>query len=394
MDSEPYLQPGKIGQLTLHNRLVRAATSETMASSSGEVTQELVDLYGDLARGGAGLLISGHMYVEAQGQYNVRQMGIHADYFVPGLKRLADSVHAEGGKIFAELSHAGSQSVVPSVDPVAPSTIPNAMFSRQPRGMTEDDIGATIAAFAAAARRAISAGFDGIHIHGGNGYLISQFSSPMTNRRRDGWGGDTGRRALFFLSVYDGIRAAVGPDVAVTARLGVADAIPNGLPIEEGVRLAAVLRNRGLDAVEPTYGLMASYLQNIRLYVGVSPYRALQDWVVPRLWAPAGLEGYYRSLARAIKSAVDLSVILVGGIRSTDVMADILRSGDADFLALARPFIREPNFPNELRVGRRGMVDCVSCNICLMYDGIEPIKCWRKNPFDLAKHVYHRILRS
>jgi 2,4-dienoyl-CoA reductase-like NADH-dependent reductase (Old Yellow Enzyme family) len=120
----------------------------------------------------------------------------------------------------------------------------------------------------------------------------------------------------------------------------------------------------------------------------------MQDWVLPRLWTRPAAEAYYRPFARAIKDATDIPVILVGGLRTTDTMADVLRSGDADFLAFARPFVREPDFPNALQAGRRGAVDCVSCNICLVHDGFDPLQCWRKNVSDLAYHAYCRLWRD
>jgi 2,4-dienoyl-CoA reductase-like NADH-dependent reductase (Old Yellow Enzyme family) len=391
--TELYLEPGRIGRLPIRNRLVRAATSDTMAGPGGEVSDAALKLYGDLAAGGAGLIFTGHLYVEPAGQYSPRQTGIDADRSIAGLARLVKTVHDAGGIIFAELSHAGSQSMMPTVEPVAPSVIANAISTRQPVELSEDGIQRIVAAFGAAARRAMAAGFDGIHIHGGNGYLISQFSSPVSNRREDGWGGDAQRRSRFFLAVYDSVRAAVGPDVPVTARLAVADSIPDGLEVKEGVERAGLLAARGLAAVEATYGWMASYLENVRPYVGVGLARALKDWAFPRIWTRASAETYYRPFAHAIKSAVDIPVILVGGVRSTDVMNEVLRSGDADFLAFARPFIREPDFPKQLTAGRRGAVECVSCNICLHHDGVDPLKCWRKNPADLARHALYHFRR-
>jgi 2,4-dienoyl-CoA reductase-like NADH-dependent reductase (Old Yellow Enzyme family) len=388
MDEAAYLKPGKIGRLHIGNRLIRAATSETMATPGGAVTDELIELYRALACGGAGLLITGHAYVERRGQCSPRQIGIYSDALVPGLARLTAAVHQNGGLIFAELSHAGSQSVMQDLDPVAPSTVPNAIFASQPRQITEAEIEAVVTAFADAARRAVAAGFDGVHVHGGNGYLISQFSSPLSNRRSDSWGGDAERRSRFFLEVYAAIRSTVGPHVPITARFGVADSLAEGLSLEEGVGRVKELAAAGLDAVEPSYGLMASYLDNIRRFVGVSGRRALQDWVMPRLWHAPQAEAYYRPFAKSIKAAVDIPVILVGGVRSTGIMSEVLRSGDADFFAMARPFVREPDFPNALRAGRRGAVDCVSCNICLMHDGRDPLKCWRKSVVDLAFHAY------
>jgi 2,4-dienoyl-CoA reductase-like NADH-dependent reductase (Old Yellow Enzyme family) len=394
MQIPPYLTPGRIGRLQLRNRLVRAATSETMATAPGAVTDELIGLYTELARGGAGLLITGHAYVEPRGQCSPRQIGIYADHLLPGLRRLTDAVHAHGGVIFAELSHAGSQSVMPDIAPIAPSVTRNEIFGRAAGEMSDADVQAVVAAFAAAARRAAAAGFDGVHLHGGNGYLIAQFSSPHTNRRTDHWGGDAGRRDHFFLAVYQAVRGAVGPDYPVSARVGVADSLAGGLTMEEGVARAAALAARGLDAVEVSYGVMSSYLANIRPYVGLGVRRALQDWVLPRLWTAPAPEAYYRPFARAIKNVAQVPVILVGGLRSTDTMADVLASGDADFLAFARPFVREPAFPNALQAGRTGRVDCVSCNICLAHDGFDPLKCWRKSAADLAYHAYCRFWRD
>jgi 2,4-dienoyl-CoA reductase-like NADH-dependent reductase (Old Yellow Enzyme family) len=390
----PYFAPGRIGSLEVRNRLIRAATSETMATAEGEVTDDLIGLYTNLAKGGAGLLITGHMYVEQRGQCSPRQIGIYSDHLLPGLKRLTRTVHAHGGLIFSELSHAGSQSVMPDIAPIAPSMTTNEIFGREAREMFSADIQAVISGFADAARRAVAAGFDGIHLHGGNGYLIAQFSSPYTNRRNDEWGGDAARRDRFFLAVYEAVRQAVGPEFPVSARVGLADSIAGGLEIEEGISRAVALAGHGLDAIEVSYGVMKSYLDNIRPYVGLSMWRAMQDWVLPRLWTRSAAEAYYRPFARAIKNAADVPVILVGGLRTTDTMADVLHSGDADFLAFARPFIRESDFPNALQAGRQGTVDCVSCNICLAHDGLDPLRCWRKNVADLAYHGYCRFWRD
>jgi len=393
MNAESYLLPGNIGGLQLRNRLIRAATAESMASDSGAVTAELVAFYRTLARGGAGLLITGHMYVERRGRYNRKQTAICGDEHVQGLKQLTRAVHQEGGLIFAELAHAGSQSLVEADDSIAPSVVPNAMWNRSSREMSEDDIETTLAAFGAAARRALDAGFDGVHLHGGNGYLISQFASPVSNRRTDGWGGDSQRRWRFLGEVYQRVRQAVGGKVPVTARIGIADGVADGVTSSEGVTAVSALRARGLDAVEPTLGLMASYLQNVRPYVAIGWARAVRSLIVPRLWTRAAPEAYYRVFARQIKRASDIPVIVVGGVRSTAVMADILDAGEADFLALARPFIREPDLPNQLARGRKGKVDCVSCNICLSYDGKRPVQCWRSDLLSLARHGWHQIVR-
>ncbi len=388
-----FMRPGKIGGLVLKNRVIRAATSETMATADGAATDELVRLYSDVARGGAGLIITGHVYVEPRGQYEPRQLGLDRDERIAPLARVTEAVHRHGGRIFAELSHAGSQSLIPEIVPLAPSIVPNAIFARPPVEMTESDIGDVITSFASAAARAQHAGFDGVHLHSGNGYLLSQFNSPFANRRGDRWGGDDERRGRFIIDVYRAVRRATGSDFPITARLGLADAVEGGLEVSDGLAIARRLAAEGLAALEVTYGVMTSYRENIRPYAGTSRVRAIADGMPHRLFARPVPEAYYRPFARAAKAALDIPVILVGGMRSTEVMDDVISSGDADFVAMARPFVREPDLVNKIAQGRRGPVDCVSCNICFLHEGIDPLRCWR-TPAAMLAHVYGHYLRG
>jgi 2,4-dienoyl-CoA reductase-like NADH-dependent reductase (Old Yellow Enzyme family) len=391
--AKPYLTAGRIGSLTLKNRIIRAATSETMATADGAVTDQLIELYTDLAKGGAGLIITGHIYVSRDGQCSPQQTGAYDDMLLPGLKALTQAVHRNGGLIFAELSHAGSQSAMSEFTLLAPSVSQNAIFKAEAKEMSLADIERVISAFGDAARRAREAGFDGIHLHGGNGYLISQFASPITNRRADDWGGSLQNRGRFVASIYDSVRRSVGSEFPVTARLGIADANPDGLKESEGLLLVKRLADKGLDAVEVSYGIMDSYLSNIRPYVAVSARRAVEDWLLPRLWSPSGQQAYYRPFARELKKICQIPVILVGGIRTAEVMTDVINAGDADFLSLARPFIRQPDLPNRLAAGQLG-VACVSCNMCLSNDGYEPLKCWRKKPSDMIRHLTRKAARN
>ena len=388
MDSAPpYLQPGRIGSLEIPNRIVRGATSETMASPSGVVYDSFVELYRRLAEGGAGLLLTGHMYVDPRGQASANQTGIHDDKVIPALRRATDAVHEAGGLIFAQIGHCGSQTMMSSITPVAPSPVPNAMYTIQPVELTTEEVSGLVRSFGAAAARAAEANFDGIHIHGGNGYLISEFCSPHANTRDDEWGGDAERRSRFMVEVYDAVRSAVGDDLPVTARLSVEDSVEGGLQREESLQRARLLTERGLDGFETTYGVMRSYFENIRPYVAVGRAQAWRNLLVQRARQPAGAEAYYRPFARAVKEASGLPIILVGGVRTTQTMSEILASGDADFLAMARPFIREPDLVRKLEAGRTGGVECVSCNMCLAHDGFDPLQCWRDNPRNVAVHI-------
>ena len=395
MTGTSFSDPGQIGRRTLENRFVRSATSESMAGGNGEVTDDLRALYRTLAQGGAGLIFTGHMYVEPGAAYSNRQTGIHDDSLIPGLKSLADEVHRDGGVIFAELTHSGSQSLLPDSPLHAPSAIPNAYTGRTPTAMSGEQIEATVGAFGQAARRAAEAGFDGIHIHGHNGYLLSEFCSPHANRRDDQWGGDAERRGRFLTAVYQAIRQTVGPDMPITLKLGVADHVADGgLMVEESVGRAAALEALGLDAVEASVGVVQVLTSSAGRYAGVGPRRALQEWLFHRLLSPPGPEAYFLSYAQALKKRLTIPVILVGGLRTTETMERILAAGDADFLSLSRPFIREPDIAKQILAGRRGLVDCVSCNMCLDHEGFEGLRCWRETKGRMFHHAYVKYWRD
>lgn len=387
----PLFQPGHIGAMEVRNRLVRAGTSETMAGPNGQVTDDLLNLYETLARNQVGLIFTGHLYCERRGQYAVRQTGIHADELIPGLQRLTGAVHRHGGRIFAQVAHAGSQSRVPGDRRLAPSPVPNPLTGRDVEAATEEEIQTVIAAFAAGARRAIEAGFDGVHIHGANGYLISEFSSPLTNRRTDGWGGSPEARDRFALEVARAVRAAVPAGVPVTMKIGFVDAVPGGYGVEESVPRAGKIVALGIDAIEVSCNAMRLASDSAKQYVAVGRRRALTDFLWHRLFSDPEPEAYFLPWARELRRQVDTTIILVGGMRRTETMEAIVRSRDAEFIALARPLIREPDLVRQLVAGRRGLVDCTSCNLCLMHEGHHTLRCWRIPRTRLVAHALYRL---
>lgn len=392
MSSDILFQQGTIGSVVLHNRLIRAGTSESMAEpESGEMTVPLLSLYERLAAGGIGGIITGHLYVEPRGKYAPGQVGIHHDDMLPGLRRLVETVHAHDARIFAQLAHAGSQSRVRTVAPLAPSPVPNPLTGQEVSASSGEEIEQVVAAFGNAARRAVEAGFDGVHIHGANGYLISEFSSPVTNRRVDSWGGDPQRRGEFPRAVVESVRSSVPPDFPVTMKIGMVDAVEDGLDLEETIPRARQLVALGLQAVEVSCGLMSAPTDSANTYVAVGPRRAVQDLLIHRVVGSPRPEGYFRPWARALKAAADTKVILVGGLRSTAMMRDVLGSGDADFVAMARPLIREPDLPSQVQGGREGLVDCTSCNLCLIHEGHHPLQCWRTPRIRLIQHAAYRL---
>lgn len=240
----------------------------------------------------------------------------------------------------------------------------------------------------------MQAGFDGVHMHGGHGYLISEFSSPYTNRRTDRWGGDAERRGRFAEAVVEAVRRAVGADVPVAMKLGVCDAIPGGgLTLDEGLALAERLERAGLDAIEVSVGLTVPGTGSSRTYVAVDRRRAWQDGLLHRLASAPTPESYFAEWARAVKARVRIPVILIGGLRRIETMERMLREGVADFVSLARPFVREPDLVRTIAAGRAGLVACTSCNICLMHEGRDALRCWRRSWGDLLEHALkHYVL--
>jgi 2,4-dienoyl-CoA reductase-like NADH-dependent reductase (Old Yellow Enzyme family) len=339
----------RIGTMTLPNRLIRSATAEMMADEQGRPLEALTILYQTLARGGVGLIITGHMSVHPTGRAHPGMTGIYDDDLVPDLRRLALAVHAEGGVIVAQLNHAGRQTRAPGVlEALAPSASgPQGAKRVAARAMTEPEIEMLIDAYAQAARRAKEAGFDGVQIHAAHGYLISQFLSPLVNRRTDAWGGTLRNRTRFLGTVSAAIRHEVGHDYPVLVKLGIRDESEEGLTLHEGVEVVGRLGELGIDAVEISGGVAETGTFNI--VGGIGPGRN---------------EAYFRPWAQAARETAKIPVALVGGIRSLGVAEDVLTSGDAQFVSMCRPLICEPDLPKRWATGETEASACVSGNRC------------------------------
>lgn len=346
-------QPAKIGNLTIKNRFVRSATAEGLADNEGKPTAFLAGLYRQLAQNDVGLIVTGHAFVHPMGRHSLAQTGIHRDENIPALKKLVEAVKGTGSQIMVQINHAGRQSRpgVLKEQSLAPSAVPFGDGTYNPRAMTEGEILETIEAFGQAAGRAREAGFHGIEIHAAHGFLISQFLSPHTNHRTDGWGGDEIRRRRFLLEVYARVREQVGRDYPVTMKLNSCDYLRNGLTLEESARIAAAMAKEGIDAITVSGGMLER-----------------DDMPRPKTWdikSPEE-EAYFRSNAEAIRKAVgSIPLILVGGLRTPRVMEEIIEGGMADFVALSRPFIMEPDLVKKVKAGRREAVQCDTCNECL-----------------------------
>ncbi len=383
-------QKTTIANINLKNKIFRAATSETAASKFGDVTDKLIHFYEKIAFGKPGLIFTGHMYIEPSGQYAPFQLGITAKNDINKLRELVRTVRSSDVPIVAELSHCGSQSMIKNLKTKAPSVLQNIIYGVQPAEMTEDQIWDVINNFGLSAGIAMEAGFDGIHLHGGNGYLISQFSSPITNKREDKWGGSQENRDRFIVEVYKKVRKTIGYKIFLSARVGIEDSQSDGLSIQEGVERVKKLETLGLDTVEPTYNLMTTYKENIRPFAGITKFISLKSgiFLFDSFRLKSRPEGYYLKLLNELKNyGIKLPRILVGGVRSTDFMKEVLGKKNAEYFALSRPFIREPDLTEKIRTGKIDRVDCVSCNMCFKHEGYHISKCWRKDIISIVQHL-------
>lgn len=341
-----------INGLEIPNRFVRSATWMGMATHRGAVTPALIKTMVDLAKGGVGLIISGHAHVDRQGQAGPWQMGIYGDDLLPGLSEMVDAVHHAGGKIVAQLAHAGfvSPPELTRMEPLAPSAPEEEgePGKTMPREMTLDDIGRAVEAFAQAGKRARRAGFDGVQIHSAHGYLLSQFLSPLFNRRQDDYGGSIENRTRFHIRVLAAIRGEVGRDYPVMIKINGQDFAEGGLTAEDSARATALLETAGLDAVEISGGMGAR--------TEYTPARAAIN--------KPEKEAYHRPEAEEFRKRCGLPLILVGGVRSPEVAEEIIKSGAADYLALCRPLIREPGLIKRWAEGDTRPALCGSDNLC------------------------------
>ena len=351
--------PGRIGALELPNRMVRSATAERLAGDDGRPAPRLKELYKDLARGGVGLIITGHMYVHPSGKAHPEMTGIYSDELVPDLAELADAVHQEGGRVAVQINHGGMQCPPDVVaNTIAPSAVDAPFLQRPAREMSTGEIQMLIDAYAQASRRVKEAGFDGVQIHGAHGYLVSEFLSPFVNHRTDEWGGDLEGRMHFLRAVCQAVREQVGPDYPMFIKLGMMDGVEGGLTAEEGAQVAAALAGLDLDALEISGGVGGATKLNSPAAV-----RAGED------------EACFRHLARLARPVTELPIILVGGLRSRQVMDGVLADGDADFVSLCRPLICEPDLPNRMRSGVQDQSICISGGRCWAEAAGEGIAC-------------------
>ena len=374
------LEPGRIGGLELPNRFIKTATYEGM-SPSGRVGDALVTHHRGMAAQHVGLTTVAYAAVCRDGRTFEDQLLVD-DEAVPGLRRVADAVHSEGGFVSLQLGHCGGFSKNKSVTggrPMGPSARWNEYGLMQGlfrvRAMSADDIADVVEAFGGAARRAKAAGFDAVEVHVGHGYLLSQFLSPAINRRRDAYGGDLSGRLRLTLEVIEAVRAGVGPDFPILAKLNTRDDIRGGLEIDESVETARRLEAAGVDALVPSGGVV--FKSPFFLLRGTTPTAAMiaaekhaGQRLAIRIFSPLMMRSYpYTSTfffedASRIRAAVTIPVILLGGVDSAAAVRKAMDAG-FEFVAMGRALLADPDFIPRLAQGEDVVSRCTHCNECI-----------------------------
>jgi len=343
-----------IRSLELSNRAVRSSTWSGVGDSKGYVTDRALEFYGELARGDIGLILTGYQYVMTNGQGLPYMLGNYDDTQAEGLKKLADTVHREGGKIAAQLVHcmarADTKLFFREGDELwGASAIPYSAQDRVPREMTRKDIARLVEAHAAAASRSRRSGFDAIQIHGAHGFGVNQFLSAAWNRRGDAYGGSLQNRYRVVGEIIEAIRGEVGKDFPVMFKLSVQDFVGDGLELPESGEIARRLADDGIDVIQVSACCSISNEDK---------------HCTRRMIVQEKDEAYLADFARYIKEKVNVPVMIVGGIRSLPVIDGILKEKRADYISMARPFIREPHLIKRWKGGDTAGARCISCNRC------------------------------
>lgn len=349
-----------------NNRFVRSATYLGRADeATGEISLAERKRLTEIAAGGAGTLITGLAFISPEGKSFKGQWGLHADERINDVARLSEEVHKFGSNLIVQLCHGGGQretSVASGSTSFSPSggIHPGCDFDTDPISkygivkITED--------FAAAALRAKKGGADGVEIHAGHGFLLTQFLSPSINKRDDEYGGSLENRSRIFYEILASVRQAVGDGFNIWFKISIAEGTNGGYGPEEGTALSIALLKSGADGINVSSGTSYSGAMNSPSILGVSAGESEAPFAV--------------YAAELKKHASDRQIIiLTGGLRSLPVMAEMICNGTCDLLALSRPFIAEPDLINRWREEDARPTACISCNACFKTGKYGLIDC-------------------
>ncbi len=352
MELKHLFSPYKIVNVSIKNRIVRSATAENMAED-GHPTDQLIDLYTELAEGGVGLIITGGIAVEPSSTLTKKGSCLYEDAFIPNHKKLVKVVHDYSDvKIAAQIVHIGRECGNRKYEPVAPSPIPS-IRERIPRELTTEEIKNDITKqFVDCGRRVFESEYDMVQLHAAHGYLLGSFLTPFTNKRTDEYGGSVPNRTKILVDIHNQLRDVVGPNFPITIKLQTQDGGPPGdLTLEEGIKIAKIVNDTGFDAIEPSGG--GAHLIGTDRTLPSVEIKTTEE------------ENYFLPNVKEIRAITDNSkLILMGGIRNPLSAERFIQEGIADFISMSRPLICEPDLANRWKSGDHSPALCDSCNSC------------------------------
>lgn len=310
------LNPIQIGTLRVENRLVMPPM-QTNKTDRGHVTEELVQYYRDRAAlSRPGIIITEHSCITESGRAAEGQLSIASDGLIEEHRRLTDAIREGGSTAFVQLNHAGSNGIGDAVSASAVST-PAKKLAKRPRALTLEEIREIEEQFAAAALRAVKAGYDGVEIHCAHGYLLNQFYSPLTNKRTDAYGGSLENRLRITLETLACVRRAIGGEVPIAVRLGGADYLPGGSKEEDAAEAGRLLEAAGAELLDLSGGMC--------FYVRPGHFEA----------------GYFASLTEKVKASVSVPVLLTGGVKTIGEAEALLQSEKAELIGVGRALLKD-----------------------------------------------------
>ncbi len=392
-NNDPF-SPAQLGPITVKNRFVKAATFEGM-SINNKMSDALIEYHQAVAEGGVAMTTLAYCAVSRDGQGAPNEIVVE-EGAAGGLAQFAEAMHASGTKASMQLGHAGPVGSVGGSNRLAPSKVfaPQAMKSTTPA--TVEDLRRIIGDHARSATIAANAGFDAVELHFGHGYLVSSFLSPKLNKRDDDWGGSIENRSRLAREIAGAVREAVGTRIAVTAKLNMADGVDGGIWLDESVATARLLEHDGtLDALELTGG--SSFENPMYLFRGEVPVAEMAA-TMPK---PVGLafkltskkfmkaypftEAFFLDYARQFRDALDMPLILLGGINKLETVHDAMAEG-FEFVAMGRALLRQPDLLNRWQHGETSASLCIHCNKCMpsIYAGTH---CVLVEPQDRPGHT-------
>lgn len=389
------LDRAKIGNIEVKNRIFRSATHDGCTNEFGAPNDKLIRKYENLAKNEVGCIITGYAAVSKNGVSPYPNMlKIYNDSVIDDYKKLTDAVHKHNCPIILQIAHCGRQtsSKAIGVQKVAPSDVRHLFYPDKAEKLTNSEIMGIIDDYVNAAIRAEKAGFDGVQLHGGHGYLLHDFMSAHGNRRTDKWGGTIENRCRIVRLIVEGIKAKT--NLPVWIKISAEDNRKYGMNIEGTIQICKILEKAGLDAIEVSCGTVEDGMNTMRskrmpmnaVFKYKEPVASFPETISkislpianiinPLIKQPSPLENFNVSNAEFIKKKVNIPVIVVGGIHKLNDMEDIVQSNKADFVSMCRPFICEPNLVKKLIDGKQTSAKCIMCNYCGLVIEKEATRC-------------------